>query len=198
MICLVIFLLFFTIVNMVVFLLFECYNGLYAALFGDCMKEIANAEIAVKMLNTLDSLWSGEYVEPVKIKRVFAVHTNEERLAYYRAHGMTDCDDYPGGDSQFELDVLSGVYHASEAIDGPMLCEDEYVCQAAHSGKLKFDVKFLEYVRHPRLFLAYCENAGKNGVWIDFIYPGGPAMLKYDIEHNQFVKKSRRFCDCNL
>ena len=162
------------------------------------MKELTNAEIGAKMLDTLRRLRSGEYVEPVKIKREFVEHTNEERLAYYRAHGLVDCDDYPGGDSKFEQDVLSGAYHAWVATDEPMSQEDAYVCSAAYSGKFRFDVKFPEYFRHPRLFLAYFENAGKNGVLVDFVYPGGPAMLKYDIEHNQFVEKSRRFGGCGI
>lgn len=33
---------------------------------------------------------------------------SDERLAYYRSHGLTNCSDYPGGDAAFVRDVLSG------------------------------------------------------------------------------------------
>ena len=31
---------------------------------------------------------------------------SDERLAYYRSHGLTNCSDYPGGDAAFVRDVL--------------------------------------------------------------------------------------------
>ena len=47
---------------------------------------------------------SGEILPKVELQAP-VVHTNAERLAYYRAHGLTCCDDYPGGDEQFERAV---------------------------------------------------------------------------------------------
>lgn len=49
----------------------------------------------------------GRHNNDIETPRVF---TNEERLAYYRAHGLDACDDYPGGDAGFEADVLSGEF----------------------------------------------------------------------------------------
>ena len=55
---------------------------------------------------------SPEELDEYHKKSVAEIEANfwgsEERLAYYRSHGLTDCSDYPGGDAAFERDVLAG------------------------------------------------------------------------------------------
>lgn len=71
--------------------------------------------------------------------------TAVERLAYYRSHGLTGCDDYPGGDSRFEADVLSGAFHDEYGVMADAPKEDAYIVRKLLDGTFLLDFKFLEY-----------------------------------------------------
>ena len=115
--------------------------------------------------------------------------TNKDRLDYYRTHGLSDCKDYPGGDTQFQLDVLSGQFHDSTVTDTPMKKEDQYIQTKMYSGLLKFGPEFNKYIRHPMLILAYYENANKNNFTITDGYPGGPIALRIAVLSGQYAKE---------
>lgn len=82
-------------------------------------------------------------------------HTNEERLAYYRTHGLVSCDDYPGGDAQFEADVLSGAYHDEDGdMDEPPR-EDAYIIGKMLDGTFLFEKAFKKYGYNIKVRAAY-------------------------------------------
>ena len=89
--------------------------------------------------------------------------TDEDRLKYYREHGLTCCDDYPGGDTQFESDVLSGEFHARVITDQPMMREDQYVHDKILDGTLKCTMDLVRHLHHPVLKLAFFDMGATNG-----------------------------------
>lgn len=94
------------------------------------------------------------------------LYTNEQRLAYYRSHGLDRCDDYPGGDAQFEEDVLSGEFHANEWSDDPLKREDEYIVKCMYNGRFRFGIDFRDYTRHACVRSAFRANSERNGIVI--------------------------------
>lgn len=116
-------------------------------------------------------------------------HTNEERLRYYRTHGLDNCDDYPGGDNQFEQDVLSGRYHDNLSTDRLPSREDAYIVDKMNDGTFKFSVDFEEYFGHPQVMLAYHENCGRNHFSIMRNYPGGPMQLHEDVMSGEYARR---------
>lgn len=68
------------------------------------------------------------------------VYTDTDRLSYYRLHGLTACDDYPGGDARFESDVLSGEEHDCADRIGT---EDAYIIARMDDGRFSYDARFL-------------------------------------------------------
>ncbi len=79
---------------------------------------------------------------------------SEERLAYYRSHGLVDCNDYPGGDEAFEKDVLSGEQREETAFHFKFKREDAYIYKCIKNGKFKVDFDFCRNFRmHPRVGL---------------------------------------------
>lgn len=120
--------------------------------------------------------------------------TNEERLQYYRTHGLDKCDDYPGGDAQFKQDVLSGQFHDQFVTETPMKREDQYIHDCMRTGRLKFKRDITEHIHHPMLMLAYYETAHLNGLFVHHTYPGGPEQYKKDVLSGKYAhewKKAR-------
>lgn len=95
---------------------------------------------------------------------------SDERLAYYRSHGLTNCSDYPGGDAAFVRDVLSGDQreeHRPFMFD--MKQEDSYICRCIECGRFKIDLDFRMHFRmHPKVILTV-ESAY---VWMCGYSPG--------------------------
>lgn len=89
--------------------------------------------------------------------------TNEERLAYYRAHGLDCCDDYPGGDAAFAADVLSGEYHDENGVMAEPPREDAYIISKMRSGRFKFTREFMRYGWSRFVRRAILDNCRKNG-----------------------------------
>jgi len=89
--------------------------------------------------------------------------TNEERLSYYRAHGLDRCDDYPGGDTAFEADVLSGKYHDEDGTWPEPGREDAYVIARMEDGRFKFTREFTRYGWSLFVYDAIIRNCRKNG-----------------------------------
>ena len=84
-----------------------------------------------------------------------------ERLAYYRSHGLTDCSDYPGGDAQFEKDVLSGEYRHEKPVLEPIGREDAYIIKCLKTGRLKVDwAEFWKYGVRPEVDIAARDSCG--------------------------------------
>jgi len=80
---------------------------------------------------------------------------SEERLAYYRSHGLTDCSDYPGGDAAFERDVLAGNQREERhPFTFILKREDEYIYKCIEDGRFKIDWDFRHHFHmHPKLIL---------------------------------------------
>lgn len=89
--------------------------------------------------------------------------TGVDRLAYYRSHGLGRCDDYPGGDAQFEADVLSGEQRIEDVTLEPLGREDAYIIDRMKDGRFCYDWAFGDFRMRPEVDLAYMMNAGKNG-----------------------------------
>lgn len=103
-------------------------------------------------------------------------NTDEERLVYYRSHGLADCSDYPGGDAQFEKDVLSGKHHMRDLAEGSLLREDQYVYDKMYDGTFLFDSNFLYFVIHPLFIIAYYDICYQHGV---YAFPPHPPIAEY-------------------
>ena len=80
---------------------------------------------------------------------------SEERLAYYRSHGLTDCSDYPGGDSAFVRDVLAGDQREEHRLfTFDLKREDAYIYKCIEDGRFKIDWDFRHHFHmHPKLIL---------------------------------------------
>lgn len=100
----------------------------------------------------------------------YVEYTNAGRLAYYRAHGLESCDDYPGGDAQFEIDVLSGEYHDADLACEPSKREDAYIIERMRDGRFMFDSLFCRYGMNMEVEKAYIDNASKNGFTVSTFY----------------------------
>lgn len=100
---------------------------------------------------------SGDYdVDMVEFRRAgLVLRPNEERLEYYRTHGLVRCDDYPGGDAQFEADVLSGAFYDKygEMEEPPR--EDAYIIVQIENGKFKPDTRFFLYGYNQQVMAAF-------------------------------------------
>lgn len=79
---------------------------------------------------------------------------SEERLAYYRSHGLDHCSDYPGGDEAFERDVLSGDKREEGLnFSFDMKPEDDYICKCLQSGRFVPETDFTHYFKvHPKIY----------------------------------------------
>lgn len=118
-----------------------------------------DARIASKLVGDLEiaKILSGEWDELASYcGQRSNVPSDEERLAYYRSHGLDRCDDYPGGDAQFEADVLSGLYHNSpdDWEDDPKK-EDAYVIARLEDGRFQVDLGFIRHSNCFKLDKAY-------------------------------------------
>lgn len=105
----------------------------------------------------------GELASPIDRFAHRSHRTNEERLAYYRAHGLNRCNDYPGGDAAFEADVLSGVYHDEDGVMKDLPREDAYVVARMEDGRFTFTREFTKYGYNRTVFRAVLDNCHKNG-----------------------------------
>lgn len=86
---------------------------------------------------------------------------SEDRLAYYRSHGLADCSDYPGGDETFERDVLSGEQREEKDFHFEFKNEDAYIYKCVENGKFKVDRDFgLSFHIHPRIQLLVDDTLG--------------------------------------
>lgn len=81
---------------------------------------------------------------------------SEERLAYYRSHGLTDCSDYPGGDSAFVRDVIAGDQREERRpFTFELKREDAYICKCLQDGRFRADLDFRShFYMHPKVVLA--------------------------------------------
>lgn len=103
-----------------------------------------------------------DYAREQRAKRIH--HTNEERLFYYRSHGLTSCDDYPGGDARFEADVLSGAYHDEDGDMDELPREDVYIVGKMLDGTFLFGESFDEYGYNVKVIAAYNDVLHEIGV----------------------------------
>jgi len=93
-----------------------------------------------------------------------SMRTNEERLDYYRSHGLVHCADYPGGDAAFEADVLSGEFHEfGTKMRGELLREDAYIVQCLNEDRFCPGVTFSGYGGHRAVRQAARENMSRRG-----------------------------------
>ena len=125
---------------------------------GDMARAEAEFEESMAMVPTFEELAAhpklpSELDREARARRPH--HTNEERLAYYRAHGLVHCDDYPGGDAQFEADVLSGAYHDEDGDMDEAPREDAYVISKMLDGTFLFERMFRQYGYSNRVKAAY-------------------------------------------
>lgn len=109
------------------------------------------------------------------------------RLEYYRAHGLTNCDDYPGGDAAFEHDVLSGQYRDRRFCEAPLKREDYYVLKYMLDGKFNPELDFfLEFSVRACIINIFCF---KNGIDILVsLLPG---------QENPYIA-DMKYCDFDL
>lgn len=116
---------------------------------SDLAGEIAKAEAdEIALARELDVAFDDAPLPSEWVKQRRAArkhHTNEERLAYYKAHGLSQCDDYPGGQVQFEADVLSGKLHDEDGVLEDPPAEDAYVIRKMLDGTFRFDLAFWKY-----------------------------------------------------
>lgn len=91
------------------------------------------------------------------------VPSNEERLAYYRSHGLAECADYPGGDAAFAADVLAG---DPDPRDRESRKEDGYVVARMDDGRFAFDKDFIAYGLSWPVACAFRRNASRRGIMI--------------------------------
>lgn len=116
------------------------------------------------------------------------VYSHQERLAYYRAHGLARCNDYPGGDAAFEADVLSGEYHDAGVSMSRLKREDEYIIARMQDGRFRYDEAFREFGLRQEVELAYIKNAAKNHLTVHFSYPYGDlAQFEKDVRSGVYV-----------
>ena len=77
---------------------------------------------------------------------------SEERLAYYRSHGLAVCDDYPGGDAAFERDVLAGDQREERDFTFDLKREDDYIYKCLEDGRFIPEIDFLTiFHMHPKV-----------------------------------------------
>ena len=119
--------------------------------FEESMRSIPSMQEIVAHPERLST--AADYKREQRAKRIH--HTNEERLAYYRARGLGRCDDYPGGDAQFEADVLSGAYHDEDGDMDDVPREDAYVISKMLDGTFLFERMFRQYGYSNRVMAAY-------------------------------------------
>ena len=112
------------------------------------------------------------------------------RLDYYRSHGLDRCDDYPGGDVQFESDVLSGTArHEDFAAMGPLGAEDAYIIGRMHDGRFRYDSKFRWFPMRPEVMLAFRETMGSRGIHSTYSVPLD--VLRKDVLSGEFARQKR-------
>ena len=121
---------------------------------ADAKKKVTPSDGIRKILNM-----SPEELDEYHKKSVAEVESNffgsEERLAYYRSHGLSDCSDYPGGDAAFERDVLAGNQREERhPFTFILKREDEYIYKCIEDGRFKIDWDFRHHFHmHPKLIL---------------------------------------------
>ena len=120
------------------------------------------AELERKRAEKKSSFWD-EYMakspeeRQKEYERYMAEHEahykgSEERLAYYRSHGLAVCDDYPGGDAAFERDVLSGEQREERDFTFELKREDAYIYKCLEDGQLVPEIDFLTtFHMHPKV-----------------------------------------------
>lgn len=122
---------------------------------ADAKKKVTPSDSIRKIL-----AMSPEELDEYHKKSVAEVEANfwgsEERLAYYRSHGLTDCSDYPGGDSAFVRDVLAGDQREEHhPFTFNLKREDDYICKCLKDGRFRADLDFRShFYMHPKVVLA--------------------------------------------
>lgn len=102
---------------------------------------------------------SPEELDEYHKKSVAEIEANfwgsEERLAYYRSHGLSDCSDYPGGDTAFVRDVLAGDQREERRpFTFELKREDAYICKCLQDGRFLADLDFRShFYMHPKVVL---------------------------------------------
>ena len=127
----------------------------------DWHERLANARKRIKVSDNQKRIlaMSDEELDAHHKKVVAKIEANflgsEERLAYYRSHGLTDCSDYPGGDAAFERDVLAGNQREERhPFTFDMKREDTYIYKCIEDGRFKIDWDFRRhFYMHPKLIL---------------------------------------------
>lgn len=123
--------------------------------------------------------------------KIYGQGTPEERLAYYRSHGLVNCDDYPGGDKQFELDVLSGAQRDESIYYGDMKNEDAYIIKTIQDGRFKLDDDFrIHFTMRPHVMLAVYDALD-----VRMNYLGGPVQLREDILSGRYGMDQEQSAD---
>lgn len=120
----------------------------------------------------IDGVAAGKAISENKVSDPASVPScpDWERLAYYRSHGLDRCDDYPGGDAAFEMDVLSGLYHCHGFPGGSPGREDAYVLARMADGRFRFDGGFIKYCRSAAMIEAFYARANEPGSGIGLTY----------------------------
>lgn len=119
--------------------------------------------------------------------------TNADRLAYYRSHGLTDCRDYPGGDAQFEKDVLSGEHrHASVTLE-PLGREDAYIIKCIRNKRLDVaDCGLYQYGVRPEVDVAIMDVTGMIRVYSSPTPYNDYAIYRNEVLSGEYAKKHCR------
>lgn len=113
------------------------------------------------------------------------------RLAYYRAHGLTNCDGYPGGDAAFVRDVLSGEHRDSGFCEAPLKREDYYVLKYMLDGRFVPDFDFF-WEFHPRACMEHL-FCFRHGIQIQInLLPGQENPFLADMRYCEF--DVREYC----
>lgn len=122
---------------------------------ADAKKKVTPSDNIRKILNM-----SPEELDEYHKKSVAEIEANfwgsEERLAYYRSHGLDDCSDYPGGDAAFVRDVLAGDQREERRpFTFELKREDAYICKCLQDGRFRADLDFRShFYMHPKVVLA--------------------------------------------
>ena len=97
-----------------------------------------------------------EYTKRLLEKEAENFWDSEKRLAYYRSHGLVNCNDYPGGDAAFARDVLAGDQRDENCpFTFELKREDAYICKCLKNLRFLPDLDFSRHCHmHPKVVLA--------------------------------------------
>lgn len=97
-----------------------------------------------------------EYTKRLLEKEAENFWDSEKRLAYYRSHGLVNCNDYPGGDAAFARDVLAGDQREENCpFTFELKREDAYICKCLKNLRFLPDLDFRRHCyMHPKVVLA--------------------------------------------